>query len=237
MFERFPQTRAPLNAPKNKKAKRFVETSAAANGPMLERILKKPIPHADMSMYVDTMLKQTLIFSTRMPKNLLAFAREVSTAWDSITPKERTEAGLAAEFCTHASPASAFFSLSGTNKRSMGIALESAQDKRDLLARCKLLLKLRYGEVPFESVQDFFLNQSKEALLLGNFEDDGNDMVLIGSQVEKNPETGKLHVVAGKVKRHHINLPGTVSRHSESLSQLKGEIANRLIIGYSPIVS
>jgi len=187
-------------------------------------------------MYVDTMLKQTLVFGTRMPKNFLVFAREVSTAWDSITPKERTEAGLSAEFCAHASPASAFFSLSSSNKRSMGTLLESAQDKKELLARCKLLLKLRYGEVPFESVQDFFLNQAKEALLLGTFEDDGNDMVLIGSQVEKNPETGKLHVVAGKVKRHHINLPGTIARYSESLGQLKGELANCLIVGYSPVV-
>ena len=236
MFERFAQTRAVLDSPKNKKAKRFVETSVAANGPLLERILKKPIPYADMSMYVDTMLKQTSVFGTRMPKNFLVFAREVSTVWDSITPQERTEAGLSAEFCAHASPASAFFSLSSANKRSMGTLLESAQDKKELLARCKLLLKLRYGEVPFESVQDFFLNQAKEALLLGTFEDDGNDMVLIGSQVEKNPETGKLHVVAGKVKRHHINLPGTIARYSESLGQLKGELANCLIVGYSPVV-
>ncbi len=219
MLERLAPTKVLLTGPKNKKMKRFIESSVAANGPMFESLVKRVGRHKDVTLVIDSMLKQSLKFGIRMPKNLLLFAREAAIAWDSFSSEERAKAGLGSELCRNISPASTFFSNIRRSSNSFAAILDGAEDKEGMVKRWKLLMGLRQGKVPFEKVQEFFLNEAKEEIELYKFHITEERIELFGE---------------GKIKLMYMNIHSKISQYEEMLAELKKEAAIRLIVGYSP---
>ncbi len=236
MLERLPRTKALLVIPKNKKMKRFVDTSVAANGPLLEGLMNSKSDLRNIILVVDEMLKQDLKFGTRLPKTLLSFSREVASTWDSITKEEKEKAGVDPEFCRQISPASAYFSNIRRGNISFGILLDTTETKRSMIKRWKLLLGLQHGTVPFEEVQEFFLKQAQECLQLNSFEVTKDGIKLTGERAHIDGETGEIETIPGEIKLVHKSIHSNIFEYEERLFRLKNKVANRLIVGYSPIL-
>jgi hypothetical protein len=236
MLERLARTKAILENPKNRKMKRFIDTSVAANGPMLETLMRKGAEYNDITLIIDTMFKQNLEFGTRLPKGILIFSRKAATAWNKTPAEERENAGLDPELCRLVSPASTFFSNAKRGNTSFGILINAAENKRSMIRRWKLLLNLQHGSVPFEKVQDFFLNEAKECLQLTSYEATKEGVKLSGERAQIDEETGKVEIIPGGITLVHRSIYSNITAYEEQLSLLKDRAANRLIVGYSPVL-
>ena|GEM_PF-3035890 len=236
MLERLAPTKALLEKPRNKKMKRFIETSVAANGPLLEKIMGQRAMLGDITLVIDAMFKQNLEFGTRLPKTLLSFSREVADAWDSVSMEERENAGLDPELCKSRTPASSYFSNARRGRNSFDLTLTHAETRRSMIRRWKLLMGLQHKNISFERVQNFFLNEAKESLRLTSFELINDGVSLSGVRIEVNDNTGELEEIPGEIKLVHKNIYPNIVDYEGKLSLLKNEVANRLIVGYSSVL-
>ena len=236
MLERLAPTKALLEIPKNKKMKRFIDTSVAANGPLLEGLMARKSDLGDITLVIDTMLKRDLKFGTRLPKKLLFFSRQVASAWDKMPKEEKESAGLEPELCRYSSTASTFFSGAKRGNTSFGVLLDAAKTKKSMIMRWKLLFDLQHGNVPFEKVQAFFLREAQECLQLNSFEVTKEGIKLVGERAQINEETGEVEIIPGEIRLVHKSIYSNISEYEEKLSRLKEKVANRLIVGYSPVL-
>lgn len=236
MLERVPATRALIRDPKNKKMKRFIDASAAANKPLFEKIMSKKGRLDDITMLIQSMFSRELNFSTRLPKNLLSFGRKAALAWDSISQEERGGLGLDPELCKQISPASNYFSNVHRGNSSLGILLDRAEQNREMLKRFRLFLELQNGNDAFEEIRDYFLNEAKECLSLSSFHASEEGIELVGVRAKKDPESREMEILPGEVRLKHNSIYPTIVKYAERLTDSKNEVANRLIVGYSSVI-
>ena len=105
-----------------------------------------------------------------------------------------------------------------------------------MLKRFRMFLELQNGNGNFEEVRKYFLNEAKECLRLSSFEANEEGIVLVGIRVKKDPESGELENIPGEVRLRHKSIYPTIVRYEERLTDSKNEVANRLIVGYSPVI-
>ena len=97
-------------------------------------------------------------------------------------------------------------------------------------------MELQHKNISFERVQKFFLNEANESLRLTSFELIKDGISLFGVRVQVNDNTGELEEIPGEIKLVHKNIYPNIVDYEGKLSLLKNEVANRLIVGYSPIL-
>jgi hypothetical protein len=236
MLERVPATRILIRNPKNKKMKRFIDASVAINAPLLERIMAGKSQLDDITMLIHSMFSRELEFAAIPPKNLLSFGREAALGWDSVSMKKRKGLGLDPELCKQISPASNYFSNMHRGNSSLGILLDRAEKNKGMLKRFRLLLGLQAGDVPFEEVKKYFLDEAKECLELSSFQTSEKGIMLVGMRVKKDPKTKKLEYIPGELRLSHTRIYATMAGFEEKFAKSKNEVASRLIVGYSPVI-
>lgn len=234
MLERLARTKTLILRPKNQKIRSFVDSSVAANRPLLDNVKQKALTQGDISLAVHAMLDQSLELNERLPKNLVPFGRKVATSWDKTSWEEKEEAGLDPELCRNTSPGSTYFSNAKRGNSSFGILLDLIETRRSMIKRWKLLQGLRSGKIPFEKVQDFFLNEAQECLKLTSFDIIEDGVRIVGERAQIDEKTGEVSTLPGRIRLLQRNFEPNIEAYEEIVSLLIEKVANRLIVGYSP---